>query len=124
MDADLAAWATGLLTFHLLGLAVAAWAISQEPGTSNHQQTSPTPSDPPDQGAPPVTKTLLVAAAAAVALVYAGAALFDRTQADSYQAAALRCAQADPSLALPQCEQFKTAAGQDPDQPNPNPDQE
>ena len=65
-----------------------------------------------------MTKTLLVATAAAVALVYAGAALFDRMEADSYQAAALRCAQADPSLALPQCEQFKTAAGQDPDQLN------
>ena len=88
MDADLAAWATGLLTFHLLGLAVAAWAISQEPGTPEPPQ--PVPSDPPDQGAPPVTKTLLVATAAAVALVYAGAAFFDRMQADAYQSAALR----------------------------------
>ena len=59
-----------------------------------------------------MTKTLLVATAAAVALVYAGATFFDRMQADSYQAGALRCAQADHSLALPQCEQFKTAAGQ------------
>lgn len=106
---DFAAWATALIIVHLLGLAAAAWAISREPGTS---RTSPTPSDPPDQGAPPVTKTLLAVTAVAVALVYAGGALFDRMQDDTYQAAALRCAQADPSLALPQCEQFKTAAGQ------------
>ena len=68
-----------------------------------------------------MTKTLLAVTAVAVAPVYAGGALFDRMQADSYQAAALRCAQADPSLALPQCEQFKTAAGQDPDQPGVRP---
>ena len=41
MDADFAAWATGLLTFHLLGLAVAAWAISRVPRTTRKPHPHP-----------------------------------------------------------------------------------
>lgn len=107
---DFAAWATALIIVHLLGLALASRSMN-DPDLPPSTET-PTPSDPPDQGALPVTKTLLAVTAVAVAIVYAGGAIFDRMQADTYQAAALRCAMTDPDQALPQCEQFKTAAGQ------------
>ena len=114
---DFTDWAITLLLIHLLGLAVAARYEDNDDRRRTRHRSTTKPSDPPDQGTPPVTKTLLVATAAAVALVYAGAAFFDRMQADAYQSAALRCAQVDPDLAPSQCEQFKTAAGQTQTQP-------